>query len=316
MTIPRVRELNIEQEQNFDLFIGTIGYEQRSRFVIERLSPRAQMKVAFGFTADQIFHYKENAQWLSAAGYSEFHCEDQDFRRKLIELLAAVSLDANTNRTMKIGVDISSATRTRIAIILRCIEALSIHRPIEVDFFYALAKFSPPPTVSHPNTHVGPVLPSFSGWWTEPERPLAAALGLGYEENKALGAVEHVQASSIWTFTPESPEAAYTAALREANATLLKLVPEQNGFAYPLSKPLDTFVQLESFVFGITRTHNLIVLPFGPKLFALCAMLVGMVHPEVAVWRVSGGEDRIDREPSGELFGLTVDFISGALDSN
>jgi hypothetical protein len=94
------------------------------------------------------------------------------------------------------------------------------------------------------------------------------------------------------------------------------LVPEQNGFAYPLSKPLDTFVQLESFVFGITRTHNLIVLPFGPKLFALCAMLVGMVHPEVAVWRVSGGEDRIDREPSGELFGLTVDFISGALDSN
>jgi hypothetical protein len=135
-------------------------------------------------------------------------------------------------------------------------------------------------------------------------------VGLGYEENKTLGAVEHIQAATILTFTPISPVEAYTPALDEANRTLLNLVPNANRFTYNVGYPLETFVELESFTFGITRTHNLIMLPFGPKIFTLCSMLVGMIHPEVALWRVSGGKDRVDRRANGDVFGLSVEFES------
>jgi hypothetical protein len=179
---------------------------------------------------------------------------------------------------------------------------------IHVDFLYAVAAFSPPPAVTEANTHVGPVLPSMSGWWAEPERPIAALVGLGYEENKALGAVEHIQVSSIFTFTPRSPIEAYSPAVDEANRTLLQQVPRENRFVYDVDRPMDTFVELESFTFGVTRAHNLVVLPFGPKIFALCAMLIGIIHPEVAVWRVSGKEEKVDRTAAGEVYGLGVNF--------
>jgi hypothetical protein len=191
-----------------------------------------------------------------------------------------------------------------MALLIRRFTAERIHHQVDIDFVYTLAEFSPPPSLASPNTHVGPVLPAFSGWWTAPERSLAAAVGLGYEENKALGAVEHVQASSIWTFMPVSPVPEYTPALHQANRTLLALVPMTNRFEYRVDRPFDTFVALESFAFGITRHSNLIILPFGPKIFALCALIVAVIHPAIAVWRVSGAEEQIDRRSSGIVMGL------------
>src|SRR5947207_11718086 len=88
-----------------------------------------------------------------------------------------------------------------------------------VDFLYSLASFSEPPKSQPVNTHVGPISPPFAGWWTEPDRPTAAVVGLGYEEDKALGAVEHLQPGEVWVFTPQSVVAAYSPALDFANRT-------------------------------------------------------------------------------------------------
>jgi hypothetical protein len=50
---------------------------------------------------------------------------------------------------------------------------------VTVDFVYSLAAFVPPPIEGLLSSHVGPVLPEFAGWWDEPDRPLAAVVGLG-----------------------------------------------------------------------------------------------------------------------------------------
>ena len=61
---------------------------------------------------------------------------------------------------------------------------------VDISFLYALGKFSPPPSAQSLNAHVGPVLPAFAGWSMEPDTPPVAIIGLGYEEDRALGAVE------------------------------------------------------------------------------------------------------------------------------
>ncbi len=307
MNSPRVHPLNFAETEVYDLFIATVGYEQRSLFIAERMPFQSKQKVALGFATDHVFSYEQNSIQFHEFGFTVEHLGDDEYTNRLAFWIKSAIQDVG-DRKARIAVDISSQTRVRLAMLLRCLSEVSTHEGIGVDFLYALAKYSPPPAHSHPNTHVGPVIPAFSGWFTQPERPLAAVVGLGYEEDKALGAVEHVQASEIYTFTPVSPVAEYTPALEQANNTLLRLVPASNRFQYSVSDPLSIFVQLESFVFGVTRALNVVLLPFGPKLFSLCSMLVGLLHPEIAIWRVSGSDDLVDREASGQIMGLTVEF--------
>jgi len=311
---PRVRAITVNStaEQNYDLLLGTIGYEHRARYIAEHLRIKATQRIAIGFQLDRIFNYEENSNWYRSAEFEIHHLDDASFGRLLKDRLTEIARQPKSNDAVRLCIDISSMTRIRMAMIMQLLVDARLGIPLEADFLYAMASFSPPPTSSVPNRHVGPVLPSFSGWWTAPERPLAAAVGLGYEENKALGAVEHIQASSIWTFQPISPIQAYSPALDQANRTLLNLVPPENKFNYRVDRPFDAFVELESFTFGITRNHNLVLLPFGPKVFALCALMVGLLHPEVAVWRVSGAEEPSDRRASGDVCGLGLSISSSS----
>jgi hypothetical protein len=157
---------------------------------------------------------------------------------------------------------------------------------------------------------VGPVAHYFAGWTTRPDLPLAAVLGLGYEEDKALGAFEHVQASARWLVRPISIDHRFDTAVTNANRRLLEGTPAGRVLGYCVSDPLGCFGIVESLVFGLTRDYNIIVLPFGPKPFALCSLLVACIHPSVAVWRVSAGgfEDPKDQKASGNVYGLQVEF--------
>jgi hypothetical protein len=50
----------------------------------------------------------------------------------------------------------------------------------------------------------------------------------------------------------------------------------------------------------------------GPKLFALCCLLVGIAFPSIPVWRVSAQdlEPAVDRSAEGPVYGLRVIFCA------
>ena len=63
--------------------------------------------------------------------------------------------------------------------------------------------------------------------------------------------------------------------------------------------------------YGIMQKRRPIIIPFGPKIFALVSMLVAyMHHPSVAVWRVSSGRGLHpeDKTSSGVVVGLKTIF--------
>jgi hypothetical protein len=224
-SLPTVLVLEGNGSKAYDLFIAAIGYEERARYVAESLHINADERLAIGFISGHVFNYDKNTRWYRDAGFSISHVEDSAFDAQIARSLRGIATSKTSTDPIRVCVDISSLSRLRMALLIRRFVSERLQRDVEVDFLYTLAAFSPPPSIASANTHVGPVLPSFSGWWTAPERPLAAAVGLGYEQNKALGAVEHVQASSIWTFTPVSPIAEYSPELEQANSTLLGARP-------------------------------------------------------------------------------------------
>jgi hypothetical protein len=139
---------------------------------------------------------------------------------------------------------------------------------------------------------------------------MSAVVGLGYEQDKALGAVEHLQPGEVWVFAPHSAVEEYSVALKKANQVLLDTVPSSHRLVYEVGQPFDCFVTLESLVDRLAEEANVILLPFGPKLFALCSLLVAWLHSDVAVWRVSAGKGEMpqDRRASGYVYGLRVEF--------
>jgi hypothetical protein len=181
---------------------------------------------------------------------------------------------------------------------------------ISVDFVYTLAKFQPPPKRHTRNSAAGPVSSWFTGWWSEPERPLATVVGLGYEEDKALGIVEHLQAPDVWTLVPRSVELDYDAALDLANKRLIDLVPDAHRLRYHVEQPFQTFLALESLVDGLSQRRNTVLVPFGPKILTIISLIVALRHREIPVWRVSGGilQKARDAKPSGPVYGLRVTF--------
>jgi hypothetical protein len=323
---PTIEPLGADELQagrSYDAVVTTLGYEKRARDVAQRLAPRSEEKYALGFKEQQILSYPENCDWYKAAGFLVEELTDTEFAKRFSEICARLDFAAKAGSNEKAPscptmlVDISSLTRSRLASVIDHLSSQTSNRAFMVDFLYTLAKYDPPPQEVALNSHVGPVTPAFAGWTNDPDRGVAAVVGLGYEEDKALGAVEHVQAVEIWTYVPSSPIAEYSCALAKANQTLLEAVSRDHQLSYEVANPLSLYAELESLVYRLCQHRNVILFPFGPKIFALCSLLAASSYPQVAVWRVSaeGLEDATDRLASDFIFGLRVSFPGSSADS-
>jgi hypothetical protein len=185
---------------------------------------------------------------------------------------------------------------------------LSRH-PVSIDFVYTPSTFSAPQDDDSPISYCEPVTSAYTGWPVGSDLPTALICGLGYERDRALGVEEYLDAAASWMFFPIGPVPEFVPEVKNANADLLEGFPQDRLIYYDLSHPFNTFARLESLVSGLIDAYRPVVVPLGPKPFALASLLVGIAHsPHVSVWRVSAGqvEEPIDREPVGSLVGLTV----------
>lgn len=289
---------------DYAFFIATLGFESRARHIGETLRPQAEKYIAWNFTDRHTLSYGDNASWFSSNKYEII--DDDCFFEQLKVILSNASSSSNIIG----GIDISSMTRKRLAAIVElCCEGY-IKSGSSIDFLYSLGSYSPPPTEIAPNTHFGPISPFFAGWTTSPNKPPIAIVGLGYEESKALGATEYIQADEAWAFIPDSPIETYLPAVLEANSTLLSFLPSRQQISYRADDPIGCYNLLESLLYGVVPFGRPIILPFGPKIFTLMALLACTKYSEASVWRVSAQESEIpiDRLPSEHIIGVRVTF--------
>ena len=173
-----------------------------------------------------------------------------------------------------------------------------------VDFWYSVARFSPPRPVAGRNEVAGPVHKSFAGRFADPSRPLALIAGLGYEMGKVVGAAEYLQATRVIAFFPESPIEEFETEVTNANKLLLQDVTRTDFLRYPVADPQRTIAMLDSVVRGLSSDYNIVILPGGPKIFVLACLLAQRIHRNVSVWRVSSGASI--RPKDVDASGITV----------
>ena len=293
----------------YSVLLGSVGYESRARYLCSRLANRAQVRLAPAFTFSRVLEYQSNLGKLRRLGFNIEELADEAFPDWVIANVIP-PVDASD---LPACVDISSMTRARIASTVWAFATAGSARAYTVDFVYAPAKFTRPPSAPVPIEEVGPVSPEFAGLETDPAFPTVAVVGVGYEVDKAVGACEFLDPGSIWALKPKGPEDLYNSAVEEANKDFWAILPKHNIRSYEVDNPFGTFVALESMVFGLLADARPLLVPLGPKIFALVSMLVALTHYDrVGIWRVSSGtsEVPVDRKPAGRVVALRVRFDS------
>lgn len=309
MTLTSVSSIDrkVPQSAPYDAVLASVGFEPRARFIAKHYGLSAPQKHASVFPDRHVHDFDANIRFYRKSGYS-LHEHDNDSYydwviSKLLKIVA--SSDQPT-----ICVDISSMSRFRLASVVEAALRASYQKTVTVDFLYAIARYSPPNAVASPITELEPVLPTFAGWSNNPGVPATALFGLGYEPDKVIGAIEFFEPDSAWACVPIGNDERFLKRVLKSNRTALGEVPLEQRIEYYVLQPFNSFTNLETLCFGLLRNSRPILVPFGPKVFALLCLLVSVVHPEIGVWRVSGGafEEPIGREAHGAITGVRCEF--------
>jgi len=308
LTLISIENDSSAPSSNVDIFIAACGYEGRARAVAQKFHLHAKRKIALGFSSQRELEYEANSRWFTSAGFDLIDVDDHSFRETIDKYLAECCLGVEA---LRLEVDISCFNRFRLGHIVDALRLLP-NQEIVVAFRYSIAEFTPPIEDAAPTVTVEPVIPQFSGWTTRPDKPPAAIVGLGYEPNKAIGIIDHLEINNAtWAYYPLGPIPEYYQRVLNANHSLLNIIQADGRCQpYDVSEPAQLFHEMNSLVDTLKPHFNPILIPFGPKVFALVALLVATLHDDVGVWRVSSGslEAPVSREPSGHVVSFSVTF--------
>jgi len=294
----------------FDLGIGPLGFERRCVHAAETFSKRISTGIALAFPDRQKTSYKTNKDIYNKLGFKEIPYDTNASNvQPIVKAIGAVNLEKSPS-TPNILVDISSMSRPMMAEVLLALEEASKNVLLNVYFSYSPAEFFDASLSDGPVTIKKPVIPQMAGW-SPGMGPLHAILGLGYEVSHAVGTIEELEASSVCIFKGKSIDQRYDdkiEELLEKHGPSLRL--RASFREYSLARPSTLFYEMESLVSGIVNSGGrVVVVPFGPKIFSIVAMIVSRIYyPKIMVKRISGETHSEPHEklPSGEISGFKL----------
>jgi len=279
------------EDAKYDFLIVAHGYESRAIAVAGRIGEHAAKRFALGFNHNQVGAFEVNGEWLAQRGFEILPgLSEPLFADALQSLLSRIADTVKqSTATPRIAIDISCFDRFRLAELVRSLSVLARTCPLDVTYWYSVAKFSPPNPVEGRNEVAGPVHRKFAGRFIDPGRPLALVAGLGYELGKVMGAAEYLQAARVIALFPKSPIAEYEPEVLHGNKLLIDDMASRDIIPYPVDDPQRTISTLDAILRGLLETYNVVLLPGGPKIFVLASLMAQMLYPQVSVWRVSSG---------------------------
>jgi hypothetical protein len=292
--------------------IGAIGYETRCQRIPLELAASSPIRVGLAFT-DHEELAKSHKETLRGAGYDVIKLKPAELTAWMKQWLidTADSADLADDVPLRIAIDLSSLSRVRVARLLTALYTHPLNRPVAADLLYTPAIYLGP--VAQPDiTEVhGPITEWFAGWSSGPNA-VVAFLGVGYEEDRALGVVEYLEPGDVWAFVPEGEDSKYDEGVRDMNEWLFAELPEDRLVPYRVDDPFVCLSQMEGLVSDeVAAQRRPVIVPLGPKIFAACALLVALRgQPWPAVWRISPGAyaEPVDCDSNGKLVGISASF--------
>ncbi|MDO3639753.1 hypothetical protein [Mycolicibacterium arseniciresistens] len=286
-----------------------VGYESRAVYASTILLGNCARIVAAPFETNKVLSYSANQKFFESHG--TLLAYDHGYRKELLLAIEDALAEWKTIRgvvkdSFRICVDVSSMTRTRLADTMLAIYS-DFEGAVEVDWIYAPAKYSRG-LMDTGAVRFNDAIPGFEGWG-DPGNVLHAIVGLGLEGELALGVLDDLEVTETITFEPFGFHIDYDRKIARRNENFVAGIPPVNRYQYDVTSPFASFLRLAAVVETLTPQGRVVLLPLGPKIFAVMCLLLGLGDQNnVTVWRLSAdkGSGPIDRVAAGPLMGLTA----------
>lgn len=300
MRVLRASDIDI-----YDLAIVGLGYESRSITTYSEYKEKIENVIAIGYKEhNDAFSYEDNLKLYKDSGSTVI--EENDL--SLFSIFEEELKNQWASKPINCLIDITVMSRSRLATILMLLME-NLYKGSCIRVCYELAEFTPPPTEISPIRKIGPIIESLSGSLGDIELPSSVVLGLGYEEGKAIGISNFLDAEKQFLLIPESMDERFKVAVEENNKALISSTSAGYSFTYDVTDPYKSYLELRELLIAITEISRPIVVPLGPKILsALFVVLSKEMNYELPVWRVSSQhhEDPVDRKSSGNRFELNL----------
>ena len=273
-----------------DLLLCASGYESRATHVAN-LSSGADIeaRIVMPFKECRILNRDNADSYFRDGGFTALpEVGESDGLVAYKHLTSLLNQKASEGRkSVRMFCDYSCMTRAWYGAFVNALfDFESGLEKLEVFFCYAPATFSPP-TRTGPNLMMGP-LNGFRAL-RNVSLPVALVIGLGYEEIRAAGLREYVDAARTVVFYTDPPiDPQFLVELLNNNKSLLKTIPADDRIGHSLIDMDATAVLLHETTSDLANNLRVVVAPLGVKPFSLLSMLLSARYNKFDVWRVSG----------------------------
>ena len=259
-----------------DVFITTIGYETRSTSVSRLVENSSCRKIALvSKNGIQEFSYKDNSKYFEKNGFEVILVQSETPKVDAI-------LNALSGEKINVMIDCTSMPpfwyyeffswfyekqdgegKVRMRIIYTMANYVRLPAPRKVkgisDFLH---------------TEIKPV----NG------KKVALILGLGQEKNVSESIFKIVQPDLLYLYYADPPvEKRFVEKVFVNNHKLINETPIRNLVAYPIRNGQSIYQSLIDTILPLRNEYSIMLIPHGPKIFSVVAMLVHMGYPDIRV---------------------------------
>lgn len=304
MELVFAHQIGFEQLKNrrFNYFIAASGYENRCTYLIDNLTIDADNKIAVGFDERKNFLYRQKNDRRFADEKFDFIEESAAGKDNLVKLLNNICSYHHGCDNISFLIDYSCMSKTWYAGVLNYFLSRDLNiKNLDIYFSYTSAVFSEPVKPEKKVLLKAPkiLMETSSG----SGRPKALILGLGYEKYLTSRLVEKLEYDILYAlFSDPAFDSRYADRVIKNNRKILNRLPAGNIYKFPVENLKQTDSLLTSLAMKLRLTHQVAILPVGPKPFSLSSLLLAARYPDIEVWSVDTtyAATACNRNPMGE----------------
>lgn len=299
---------------SFDLAFFSCGYESRCIHFFNALHGSLKNIYVFDYSCPGQGSYDQNARVYKSLKHISIIRASTDSASLRAEIFKALKSASSGKTCINVYFDISSSNRKISAIVLELLYFLAsngVESRLTVSYVYS--KYVPAPEATATTQTFEPVTPFYSGWSLDSGLPVSLIIGLGYEKGRALSAIEFLEPRRTIAFCPNNGSGSFDKDTGKEYSQIAKSCPSIERHDYNVKSFESLFWSLDSAISGLKENSRVVIIPMGPKLFHLGALLCALSHrPRVHLYRISGGSndppvDRVAEAGSESYIHIVVD---------
>ncbi len=260
-----------------DLFITTLGYESRCTTIARLIEKVPCRKIALSRT-DHVrgFAFQQNKTYYEAQQYEIIALE-----KRVPEMKEITGTISGPGEELNILMDCTSMSpRWYFEIFSWFADHTEGYSRVTLRIAYTLAKF----TNQDPVRKVRRLREVVKPERNRKSSKSVLILGLGHERSVGEALLKRVKSDRLYLFYADPPvDKQFVEKVFVNNHALINEVPIRNLIAYPIRNGQQIYQSLIDIILPLRKDHSITLIPHGPKIFSIVAMLIYVGYPDIQI---------------------------------